>query len=122
MPGEENLIPQSKRTKEEQREIAKKGGRASGAARRRKKDLAQALQILLDKKYPQYDKSGKITGKITGTEAISAKLFQKALNGDIRAFETLRDTVGQKPVEKVMVAQVNQDIIDEVERMVLEDG
>lgn len=122
MPGEENLIPQSKRTKEEQREIAKKGGRASGAARRRKKDLAQALQILLDKKYPQYDKSGKMTGKITGTEAISAKLFQKALNGDIRAFETLRDTVGQKPVEKVMVAQVNQDIIDEVERMVLEDG
>ena len=122
MPGEENLIPQSKRTKEEQREIAKKGGRASGAARRRKKDLAQALQILLDKKYPQYDKSGKMTGKITGTEAISAKLFQKALNGDIRAFETLRDTVGQKPVEKVMVAQVNQDIIDEVERIVLEDG
>lgn len=122
MPGEENLIPQSKRTKEEQREIAKKGGRASGAARRRKKDLAQALQILLDKKYPQYDKSGKMTGKITGTEAISAKLFQKALNGDIRAFKTLRDTVGQKPVEKVMVAQVNQDIIDEVERMVLEDG
>lgn len=94
-----------------------KGGRASGAAKRRKKDLAQALQILLDKKYT--DQNGK---KITGTEAISAKLFQKALNGDIRAFETLRDTVGQKPVEKVMVAQVNQDIIDEVERMVLEDG
>lgn len=115
--NDQNLKPNSERSPSEVRANGAKGGRASGAARRRKKDLAQALQILLDKKYT--DQNGK---KITGTEAISAKLFQKALNGDIRAFETLRDTVGQKPVEKVMVAQVNQDIIDEVERMVLEDG
>lgn len=33
-------------------------------------------------------------------------------------FETLQAAIGQKPVEKVMVAEVEQSIIDDVERMV----
>ena len=37
--GEENLIPMSERTKEEQREIATMGGIASGAARRKRKAM-----------------------------------------------------------------------------------
>ena len=58
---------------------------------------------------------------ISGTEAIALKLFEQAMKGNIRAFETLRDTVGQKPVEKVMIAEVDQAVVDEVERMVLDD-
>lgn len=103
MAGEENLIPQSERTKEEQREIARQGGIASGKARREKADLRHALEMLLEKKYK--DKNGNT---MTGTEAISAKLFEQAMKGNIRAFETLRDTVGQKPVDKVeMKTDVN---------------
>ena len=45
-------------------------------------------------------------------------MFKKALQGDTRAFETLRDTVGQKPVDKIMIAEFEQDVIDEVEAMV----
>lgn len=116
MPGTENLIPQSARTKDEQKEIARKGGQASGASRRRKKDLKMALQILLDKKYT--DKNGR---KITGTEAITAKLFEQAMKGNIKAFETIRATVGQDPVQKIMVAEVDQDIIDEIEKAVMEE-
>ena len=33
-------------------------------------------------------------------------------------FETLQAAIGQKPVEKVMVAEVVQSVIDDVERMV----
>ena len=33
-------------------------------------------------------------------------------------FETLQAAIGQKPVEKVMVAEVEQSVIDDVERMV----
>ena len=33
-------------------------------------------------------------------------------------FETLQAAIGQKPVEKVMVADVEQSVIDDVERMV----
>lgn len=33
-------------------------------------------------------------------------------------FETLQAAIGQKPVEKVMMADVEQSVIDDVERMV----
>lgn len=33
-------------------------------------------------------------------------------------FETLQAAIGQKPVEKVMVAEVEQSVIDDIERMV----
>ena len=110
-----NLIPQSERTKEEQRKIARQGGIASGEARRAKRDLRQALEMLLEKDYK--DKNGNT---LTGTEAITAKLFEQAMKGNIKAFETIRSTVGQDPVQKVMVAEVEQSVIDEVERAVLD--
>lgn len=119
MANEQNLLKGEAtrfKTGEEQAKTAAKGGRASGAAKRRKKDLATALQMLLDKKYT--DKSGH---KITGTEAISAKLFEQAMKGNIKAFETIRDSVGQKMPERIMIAEVEQSIIDEVERAVLGD-
>lgn len=114
MAGEQNLIPQSERTKEEQREIARQGGIASGRARAEKRDLRRALEALLEKEYT--DKNGN---KLTGTEAITVKLFEQAMKGNIRAFETLRDTVGQKPIEKVMMAEVEPEVIDEIEKAVL---
>jgi hypothetical protein len=43
------------------------------------------------------------------------------MKGDWRAFQLLRDTAGQKPVEKVMVSEVDQKTIDDVEDMMKED-
>ena len=101
--GKENLKPQNMRTKEEQSEIAKMGGIASGEARRRKRDIRLAVEMLLEKQY-----KGKDGQMLTGAEAISVKQMEKALKGDTKAFEVLRDTAGQKPVEKV--EQVNIDL------------
>lgn len=112
--NEQNLKPGEYKLS---REEAKKGGVASGKARRKKKDLRTALEILLDNKYVD-PKSGK---KMSGTELISSKLFQQALKGNIKAFETIRSTVGQDPVQKVMVAEVEQTVIDEVEELVSGD-
>lgn len=112
----ENLIPQSQRTKEEQREIARKGGIASGKARAEKRDLRRALELLLEKEFK--DAKGNM---ITGTEAITAKLFEQAMKGNVRAFKTIRETVGQDPVQKIAVSEVSPDVIDEVESAVLED-
>lgn len=47
--------------------------------------------------------------------------MKKAMKGDVKAFEVLRDTAGEKPVEKVMVAEVEQSIIDEVWKMVKDE-
>ena len=113
MACEENLRPL---TTEEARKIGAKGGKASAEARRKKRDLRLALEILLER-----DMKTRDGIEMTGTEAITAKLFEQALKGNVKAFETIRATVGQDPVQKVMVAEVSQDVIDEVERAVLDE-
>lgn len=102
MANEQNLKPFNERTESEQRAIQKKGGEASGRSRREKRDLRRALEILLEKDYT--DKKGNVA---TGAEAITAKLFEQAMKGNVKAFETIRSTVGQDPVQKV--EQVNID-------------
>lgn len=106
----DNLIPQSERTKAEQREIARKGGIASGEKRREKKAMKETLEILLQMPL----KSGKATdldeikniaalkGKnITVQEAIMLAQIQKAMKGDTKAAEYVRDTSGNKLKEGV---------------------
>jgi len=114
--NEQNLKPFGERTKEEQREIQRKGGIASGKARAEKRDLRKALEMLLEQEYT--DRKGNTR---TGTQAVVERLFTEVMKGNVRAFEVLRDTVGQKPVEKVVIAEVDQSVIDEVERAVLDD-
>ena len=113
MANEKNLrVP----TSSEARENGKKGGIASGKARRQKKLLRECLEILLEKEMT--DKKGET---MTGAEALSAKLFSEAMKGNVKAFEVLRDTAGQKPVEKVVVSEIDTDVIDEIERMMNDD-
>ena len=91
------------RTTEEQREIARMGGIASGRARAEKRDLRKALELLLEQTFT--DKKG-ITR--TGAQALVEKLFATAMSGNVKAFEVIRSTVGQDPVQKV--EQVNIDM------------
>lgn len=44
-----NLIPNTERSPEELREMGRKGGIASGKARRRKRDLQKLAKMLIDK-------------------------------------------------------------------------
>lgn len=98
-------------------EEASKGGKKSAEARRAKRDLKRAFDALLEK-----DFKGKGGDTVSGAEAIAIKQFEKALQGDAKAFELVRDTAGQKPVERFMVAEVDQSVIDEVEKAVLDDS
>lgn len=111
---EANLIPTTKRSKSEVRKNAAKGGRKSGEVRRQKKLLKDCLDELLQKEWE--NRQGE---KMSGSEAISVAVFKKALAGDMKAFEIVRDTAGQKPVDKIMLAEVDQTTINEVESMVL---
>lgn len=113
MANEQNLRPFDTLTEKEQREIAQKGGQASVEARRAKKSLREAMQVLMEA-----DLTGKDGKTMTGTEAMAAKAFQAALKGDWKAWELVRDTAGQKPIDKVMVADVEPSVIAEVEAMV----
>ena len=116
MANEQNLTPFTERSKSEVRELNRKGGIKSGEARRAKRDIRKALEALLEKDYK--DKSGNV---MSGTEAIALKQMEKAMKGDSRAFEIIRDTIGQKPIERVQVTEINPDDIAEVEAIVLND-
>lgn len=109
MANEQNLIPNSERTPNELRQQTQKGGIASGEARRRKRDIRLALEALLEKDIS--DKNGNV---MTTTEAIALKQIEKALKGDTKAFEVVRDTVGQKPTDKIDLT-VNDDSAKEMD-------
>ena len=110
MAGRKNLIKAEDLTSEELRERAKKGGIASGKARREKKMMRETLDMLLS--MPM--KNGKsadvesirsfaaLKGKnISVQEAILIAQIQKAMKGDTKAAEYVRDTMGQRPVDSV---------------------
>lgn len=112
---EDNLKPfTSDQSREEAAKNGAKGGIASGEARRKKRDLKLAIQALLEA-----DIKDKKTGvTMSGAEALAVAQFRKAMKGDTKAFEVLRDTSGQSVVQKVAVAEVNQNVIDDIEKMV----
>jgi hypothetical protein len=98
MANEQNLIPFTERSESEVRKLNSKGGVNSGETRRRKRDLRLALEALLEK-----DITTKQGDVMSTAEAIALKQIQKALKGDTKAFEVVRDTAGQKPIDKVAV-------------------
>ena len=116
MANEQNLKPQSERTKEEQREIARMGGIASGKARREKADLKKQLLLFLETDATT-DKSGN---PLTGAELMVKVAAREMAKGNPKFWELIRDTAGFKPIDKVQVTEVDQSVIDEVEAMVLE--
>ena len=101
MANEQNLRPSEYKLSQDE---AKRGGIASGEARRRKRDIRLALEALLEKSYKVSDGT-----ELTGAEAIALKQMEKALKGDTKAFELVRDTAGQKPVDKVAVAGLDDE-------------
>lgn len=115
--AKEDLIWLSDRTKEEQKRIAKQGGIASGKKRREKKAMKETLETLLSMTLKEgasadIDKIQSIAtlnGKnITVQEAIMLKQLQKAIKGDTKAAQFIRDTSGNKPIEGVEISgQVN---------------
>ena len=107
MKGEENLIPMSERTKEEAREIGRRGGIASGEARREKKLIKEQIQLLLSlplkdaKTKKELKELGIDTDNIDNQMAMVISMWRKAIKGDVQAFNTLRDTIGEKPTDKI---------------------
>lgn len=96
MANEKNLRPFNTLTESEQRRIRRKGGKASGAKRRQLKTLAEELRALLS-----VDIVSLKGRKMNTQTAISTALINAAIHGDVKAFNAIRDTLGQKPTEKV---------------------
>ena len=102
-----NIIPNCERTPEERKEIAQKGGKASGEARRKRKTFREVFNALL----PMQIDSGKIKDltsliqdinpEMTAEQAIAMAQIYRAIQGDTQAAIFVRDTVGDKPKEQI---------------------
>ena len=92
MANEQNLIKNSERTPSERRENAKKAGVASGKARRKKANLKNAFETILqaDVASPSVKKQLEDMGFDTTNEmALAMVMMQKAMKGNVRAFEQI---------------------------------
>lgn len=83
MANEQNL--KVIRTKKRAREIGKLGGQATKAKMAARRTLREELLALLSNGGAQ--------------ERMSLALYEKACSGDTKAFEVIRDTIGEKPKE-----------------------
>lgn len=103
-PGQENLIPFDERTEEEQRELRRKGGKASGRARRKKADFRKAAELILQLEMPASDMREFLEANNLPTTMEYALLFSSIYEGikkgDTTALMRLREVVQQdKPPE-----------------------
>ena len=106
--NKQNLVSIGDRTTEEQREICSKGGKASGAARRKKRDAKSAARLILS--LPTVDKVTKSLEKLgiddeaeyTNMVSIFAMAYLKAMKGDIGAMRFIIEMAGMSPEFKMV--------------------
>lgn len=99
----DNLIPFNELTEEEQRKLASKGGKASVKARQQKKTFKTIFEALLQDKAINSD-------NLTNDQAMALQMIKEALQGNVKAFEVVRDTVGEKPTDKIDNTNLNANI------------
>jgi len=120
MSNLETLKPITTLSTEEARERGRKGGIASGKAKKRKKLIKENIELLFElpiksnKTKAQLKELGIDDDEMNNQMALVIAMYQKALKGDVQAFNTLRDTIGQKPVEVQEVREVPK-IVDDIE-------
>ena len=107
MAKEDNLIRNSDLTPKERREKAARAGKASAEARRRKKTMREALEMLMfDTELPEALKARMEAEGIKPEDmnhqmAITRSLIAKAEAGDVQAYNAICSMIGEKPVDKL---------------------
>ena len=99
-------------------ERAREAGKLSGIARKEKGDLRKLCQLWMEEEVA----TGKDGEKITGGQMMVRVAVKEVAKGNSKFWELLRDTAGFKPVDRVMVADVDPAVIEDVEQMVKEAG
>lgn len=120
MANEQNLIPFNKRTKNEQREYARKGGKKSGEVRRKRKAMKEQAELLLSLPFNIIDKNGNELKRVLESLGIDEEnidnqmamivaLWRTALgNGrnQVTAVQELRDIIGDKEEKEATVQRI----------------
>lgn len=124
MANEQNLIPfTSEQSREEAKKNGSKGGIASGKARRERKMMREDAQMFLEMplnagQLEDVEYLAEVKGKnITVQQAILLAMIKKAMKGDVRASEYVRDTAGQQIANININAEENSKFADILEQL-----
>ena len=111
MSGEKNLIPMNKRSKEEARELGRKGGQKSGEARRKKRDLNNIVKMMMDADLNDQGKEVVETlcgempeDALTVNALVVAGQIKSAYEGNTKAFQALKAPTGYASVLRLFSA------------------
>lgn len=102
-------------SREERSEIARKGAMACNIKKKEKKTMKETVDYIMSKMTKNDDGE-----EITIQEAIIVSMALSAMDGNVKAATFLRDTKGEKPIEKVEF-KPTEESIKEVEKLI-EDG
>lgn len=119
--GHENLKPLTQRTKEEQREICSKGGKASVAARRRKKNMREIFRMLKDlpvtdaKMKAQLKASGIKEDDATYSTAMAFSAMYHAMRGNSQMMRLVFEMMGESPDIRIREKELKlrEDVVKE---------
>lgn len=106
MANEHNLRPVS--TKTEARERGAKGGKKSGEVKRARREWKETLEIILGmtmrsgkptdlSKMKDLSKEALEKANLTINDKINIRMVNEAMKGNVRAYELVRDQIGEKP-------------------------
>ena len=107
MANEKNLKKNSERTPSELREMTRKGGIKSGEARRNKKTMREALEMLMFDVEVDEAAKDKLRGAgisekdFNNQMLITLGLMKKAREGDVQAYNAICSMIGEKPADKI---------------------
>lgn len=111
MANEENLIPMNERTKNEVRELARKGGIESGKVRKQNADIKKRLKEIASMALRDGDIDEITTladaksANLSISDALLVKLVAMALGGNIKAMNTLMGMLGTDNTEAQEASQ-----------------
>ena len=103
-----NLKPYGELTEAEQRELTRKGGIASGAARRRKRDMREWAEVLGQTLMTMKTPDGKEVAEGDMAAAVVLKQYQKAINKSDTAAAAFLMRLRGEDVQKI--EQVDDEV------------
>ncbi len=116
MTNIQNLIKNEDLTPEQRRKNASKAGKASAKKRQQNKTFKEIISRFLDGQVSderlkqQMIDFGFADKEVSNKSCAVFALWKEAIKGNTKAFELLRDTIGEKPIEQIQ--NINPPVIN----------
>ena len=103
----QNLVKYNEMTKEKKKTFHSKGGKKSAENKKERKKLSEQLKLALNQNIENKQLIEEVkkwkpkTKSPTYDDLITVALIQQAGKGNVKAYETIRNTIGEKPTDNI---------------------